>query len=161
MNNNLQKEAQKSQAAETDARATALRGKAPPNKRRRVRGSAAAAAGSNRADVAKTAGDREAHIASLLEEAQAMNIDANQRPEVITTAFDEEGEAYFELFDMNDLVVLHPYDGDMDEHVLEEVRPSHVIMYEPDAAFIRRIEVYRSSIPIGTSEHTFCATRTR
>ena len=46
---------------------------------------------------------------------------------------------------MRDLIVIHPYDGDQDEHVLEEIRPRTVIMYEPDAAFIRRVEVYRSS----------------
>ena len=54
-------------------------------------------------------------------------------------------EDYFNLYEMRDLVVVHPYDGDQDEHVLEEVRPRTVIMYEPDAAFIRRVEVYRSS----------------
>ena len=32
-----------------------------------------------------------------------------------------------------------------DEHILEEVRPRYIIMYEPDSAFIRRVEVYRSS----------------
>jgi DNA excision repair protein ERCC-4 len=46
---------------------------------------------------------------------------------------------------MKDLVLIHPYDGDMDDHLLEEIKPRYVIMYEPDAAFIRRIEVYRSS----------------
>jgi DNA excision repair protein ERCC-4 len=54
-------------------------------------------------------------------------------------------EDYYELYDMKDLVLIHPYDGDMDDHLLEEVKPRYVIMYEPDAAFIRRIEVYRSS----------------
>jgi DNA excision repair protein ERCC-4 len=33
----------------------------------------------------------------------------------------------------------------MDEHVLEEVKPRYIIMYEPDPAFVRRVEVYRSS----------------
>jgi DNA excision repair protein ERCC-4 len=46
---------------------------------------------------------------------------------------------------MKDLVLVHPYDGDKDDHLLEEVKPRYVIMYEPDAAFIRRIEMYRSS----------------
>ena len=46
---------------------------------------------------------------------------------------------------MSDVVVIHAYEGDQDEHVLEETRPKYVIMYEPDAAFIRRVEVYRSS----------------
>jgi DNA excision repair protein ERCC-4 len=54
-------------------------------------------------------------------------------------------ETYYQLFDMHDLVVVHAYDGDQDEHVLEEVKPRYIIMYEPDAAFIRRVEVYRSS----------------
>jgi DNA excision repair protein ERCC-4 len=54
-------------------------------------------------------------------------------------------DEYYELYDMNDLVVVHPYDGDLDEHILEEVKPRYVVMYEPDSAFIRRIEVYRSS----------------
>lgn len=54
-------------------------------------------------------------------------------------------EDYYELYDMNDLVMIHPYDGDMDERILEEARPRYIIMYEPDAAFIRRVEVYRSS----------------
>jgi DNA excision repair protein ERCC-4 len=54
-------------------------------------------------------------------------------------------DTYYELYDMSGLVVIHPYDGDIDEHVLEEVKPRYVVMYEPDAAFIRRVEVYRSS----------------
>jgi DNA excision repair protein ERCC-4 len=54
-------------------------------------------------------------------------------------------EDYYELYEMNELVVVHPYEGDLDEHVLEEVKPRYIIMYEPDASFIRRVEVYRSS----------------
>jgi DNA excision repair protein ERCC-4 len=46
---------------------------------------------------------------------------------------------------MQDLIVIHAYDGDMDEHVLEEVKPRYIIMYEPDTSFVRRVEVYRSS----------------
>jgi DNA excision repair protein ERCC-4 len=52
---------------------------------------------------------------------------------------------FYQLYEMQDLVVIHSYDGDQDEHVLEEVKPRYIIMYEPDAAFIRRVEVYRSS----------------
>jgi DNA excision repair protein ERCC-4 len=46
---------------------------------------------------------------------------------------------------MDDLIMIHPYDGEMDSQILEEVRPRYIIMYEPDPAFIRRVEVYRSS----------------
>jgi DNA excision repair protein ERCC-4 len=53
----------------------------------------------------------------------------------------EEGD-YFELYENDDLVLVLPYDGDMDDRVLEEMRPRYVVMYEPNAAFIRRVEVF-------------------
>jgi DNA excision repair protein ERCC-4 len=77
-------------------------------------------------------------------ELQPTEVEAMQKGEIGSDPLDDM-EDFFELFDMNELVVVHPYEGDMDEHVLEEVKPRYVIMYEPDAAFIRRIEVYRSS----------------
>ncbi|KAH1487686.1 hypothetical protein KXX42_003057 [Aspergillus fumigatus] len=72
------------------------------------------------------------------------DIEETQKGEIISDDL-EDMEDFFELYDMDDLVIVHPYDGDMDEHILEEVRPRYIIMYEPDAAFIRRVEVYRSS----------------
>ncbi|KAL5387698.1 hypothetical protein DPSP01_003493 [Paraphaeosphaeria sporulosa] len=120
-------------------------GKPPPNKRRRMRGGGVGAA-TARTEIGavRTAGDRDAHIASLMAELQPSELEAMQKGEV---GFDplENMEDYYELFNMNDLIVVHPYDGDLDEHVLEETKPRYVIMYEPDSAFIRRIEVYRSS----------------
>lgn len=120
-------------------------GKPPPNKRRRMRGGGAGAA-STRTEIGavRTAGDRDAHIASLMAELQPSELEAMQKGEVGVDPLDNM-EDYYELFNMNDLIVVHSYDGDLDEHVLEETKPRYVIMYEPDAAFIRRIEVYRSS----------------
>ncbi|KAL8866014.1 MAG: hypothetical protein Q9174_006553 [Haloplaca sp. 1 TL-2023] len=121
------------------------RGKGPPNKRRRVRGGAAAAgAGRPVNSSLQMAEDKESQVASLMADIQATEGDSQQKEEVIVDSLDDM-EDYFELYDMSDLLVIHPYDGDMDEHVLEEIRPRYVIMYEPDAAFIRRVEVYRSS----------------
>ncbi|KAF2872985.1 DNA repair endonuclease XPF [Massariosphaeria phaeospora] len=121
-------------------------GKAPPNKRRRMRGGAAGGTGPSRSDIGavRTAGDRDAHIASLMAELQPTDVEAMQKAEIGIDPLDNM-EDYYNLFDMNDLIVIHPYEGDMDEHVLEETKPRYVVMYEPDAAFIRRIEVYRSS----------------
>ncbi|KAF2651966.1 DNA repair protein-like protein RAD1 [Lophiostoma macrostomum CBS 122681] len=118
----------------------------PPNKRRRMRGGGNVASGPTRSEsgAVRTAGDREAHIASLMAELQPTEIEALQKSEIGVDPLDNM-EDYYELFDMNELIVVHPYEGDMDEHVLEETKPRYVIMYEPDAAFIRRIEVYRSS----------------
>ena len=126
--------------------ANGYRGKAPPNKRRRIRGGSAAAAGGGRAvnSAMQVAKDKDSQVASLLADIQPNETDGTTKEEVVLDSL-EDMEDYFELYEMNDLVVIHPYDGDMDEHVLEEVRPRYVIMYEPDAAFIRRVEVYRSS----------------
>lgn len=123
-----------------------LPGKAPPNKRRRVRGGAYAGSNSGRQsfETSVTAGDRDAHIASLLAELHPSEAESQQKGEIGADPLDDM-DKYYELYDMNDLVLVHPYDGDMDEHILEEVKPRYVVMFEPDAAFIRRVEVYRSS----------------
>ena len=127
--------------------ANGYKSKGPPNKRRRVRGgSSAAAAGGGRPvnSSMQIADDKESQVVSLLADIQPNAAESGQKDEVIVDSLDDM-EDYFELYEMKDLVVIHPYDGDLDEHVLEEVRPRYVIMYEPDAAFIRRVEVYRSS----------------
>ncbi|KAF1997944.1 DNA repair endonuclease XPF [Amniculicola lignicola CBS 123094] len=140
-------ENQKAINGSTDQRVQSGRSsKAPPGKRRRIRGGGSASSGSTRTDTGavRTAGDRDAHIASLMAELAPTEIEAMQKTEIGYDPLDNM-EDFYELFDMNSLVIIHPYEGDMDEHVLEETKPRYVVMYEPDAAFIRRIEVYRSS----------------
>ena len=144
---NIFAENQKSISEGTDGRVTTSnKSKAPPNKRRRIRGgsSAAAGPGRNANGVVNVAGDREAHLADLMAELDPTEIENLSKGEVGADPL-ENMEDYFELFDLNDLLVVHPYDGDMDEHILEELKPRYIIMYEPDASFIRRVEVYRSS----------------
>lgn len=140
-------ENQKAINGSTEQRGQSAKGsRPPPNKRRRVRGGAASATGPGRSDsgTLRIAGDRDAHVASLMAELQPTEVEAMQKAEIGVDPLDNM-EDYYQLFDMNDLTIIHPYEGDMDEHVLEETKPRYVIMYEPDAAFIRRIEVYRSS----------------
>jgi DNA excision repair protein ERCC-4 len=122
-------------------------GKPPPNKRRRVRGGGNPGAGPSRADAGaiRTAGDKDAHIASLMAELQPTELEAAQKPGEIGYDPLDNMESYYELFDTNSLIIVHPYSGDLDEHILEETKPRYIVMYEPDAAFIRRVEVYRSS----------------
>jgi DNA excision repair protein ERCC-4 len=122
------------------------RGKPPPNKRRRVRGGATTSSGPGRgANGSVVAGDEKAsEVAGLLAELQPSEVEAMQKQDVVVDEL-EDMEDFFELYEMQDLVVVHPFEGDLDEHVLEEVKPRYIIMYEPDAAFIRRVEVYRSS----------------
>jgi DNA excision repair protein ERCC-4 len=122
-------------------------GKPPPNKRRRVRGGGNPGAGPSRADTGaiRTAGDKDAHIASLMADLQPTELEAAQKPGEIGHDPLDNMESYYELFDTNSLIIIHPYSGDLDEHILEETKPRYIVMYEPDAAFIRRVEVYRSS----------------
>ncbi|OTB11005.1 hypothetical protein K445DRAFT_322509 [Daldinia sp. EC12] len=122
------------------------KGKAPANKRRRVRGGGAAGAAPGRAANGSVAQyfEKPNEVADLMDEIRITGEEANQKADIIADPL-EDMDDYFELYEMQDLVVVHAYDGDQDEHVLEEVKPRYIIMYEPDAAFIRRIEVYRSS----------------
>ncbi|PSK34389.1 DNA repair protein rad16 [Elsinoe australis] len=121
-------------------------GGAPSNKRRRIRGGSAAASAPSRTATGaiRIAGDKDSHLASLMADLTPTEAEAAQKAEIGADPLDDMDD-YFELYDMKDLIVVHPYDGDMDEHVLAEVKPRYIIMYEPDAAFIRRVEVYRSS----------------
>jgi DNA excision repair protein ERCC-4 len=122
------------------------RGKAPPNKRRRVRGGGKAGSAPSRAvnGSIQAAEDEPLQVATLLSEIRPTDAEALQKPEVVADPL-EDMDDFYELYDMKDLVVIHAYDGDLDDHVLEEVKPRYVIMYELDPAFIRRVEVYRSS----------------
>ncbi|KAL2269488.1 hypothetical protein VTJ83DRAFT_1672 [Remersonia thermophila] len=130
----------------------------PPSKRRRVRGGGAvgAGAGPGRLENGSIAQyfEKPGEVAELMAEVQITAGEDKEEEEGLEAVRQRDGAAadpledmddYYRLYDMQDLVVIHPYEGDQDEHVLEEVRPRYIIMYEPDAAFIRRVEVYRSS----------------
>lgn len=116
----------------------------PANKRRRMRGGSSGASTRTTGGHVTMAGDRDAHIASLMAELQPTEQEEMQKAEIATDPLDDM-ETFYELYDMKELLLIHPYDGDMDERLLEEIKPRYIVMYEPDAAFIRRIEVYRSS----------------
>ncbi|KAL4757973.1 ssDNA endodeoxyribonuclease RAD1 [Aspergillus foveolatus] len=126
-------------------RPTTQQGRAPPNKRRRVRGGGASVAAPRQPNSSVQADTEPSEQMSvLLDEIQPTEVEETLKEEIIIDDLEDMGD-FYELYDMNDLVMIHPFDGDMDEHILEEVRPRYIIMYEPDPAFIRRVEVYRSS----------------
>ncbi|UKZ47477.1 hypothetical protein TrVGV298_001695 [Trichoderma virens] len=125
-------------------------GKAPANKRRRMRGGGNVGGSmimSGRTDNGSIAQyfEKPGEVADLMAKVQITEEEALQQKDDIAADPLENMEDYYQLYEMQDLVVVHAYDGDQDEHVLEEVKPRYIIMYEPDAAFIRRVEVYRSS----------------
>ena len=123
-------------------------GRAPPNKRRRVRGGGGMSGPERTASGSvRVAGDKDSHIQALMNELAPAETGDNMIAQKVDVGADplDDMDDYYELYEMKDLVMVHPYDGDMDDHLLEEVKPRYVVMYEPDAAFIRRIETYRSS----------------
>ncbi|KAI1114688.1 DNA repair endonuclease XPF [Nemania sp. NC0429] len=149
VNHELFSENQKALEGAVDPRLAqgSYKGRAPANKRRRVRGGGVAGA----TTTGRTANgsvaqyfEKPAEVADLMAEVQMLEEEALQKADIVADPLEDMDE-YFELYDMQDLVVVHAYDGDQDEHILEEIRPRYIIMYEPDASFIRRVEVYRSS----------------
>lgn len=120
--------------------------RAPANKRRRVRGGGSMATSLGRAENGSIMPYVEKHneMSELMAEVEITEEEAKQKADVIDDTL-EDMDDFYQMYEMQDLVVIHAYDGDQDEHVLEEVKPRYIIMYEPDASFIRRVEVYRSS----------------
>ncbi|KAK9475027.1 uncharacterized protein V1510DRAFT_359391 [Dipodascopsis tothii] len=118
------------------------RARPPPNKRRRMRGGAAVAAPRPAHQHVSVEDDNADQVLQLLEDVQ---------DEVLVVGDDDVVEvgtaAAFAVLDADDTVTVLPYDDDMDDYVLEELMPQFIIMYEPNPAFVRRIEVYRASNP--------------
>ncbi|GAP91846.2 putative DNA excision repair protein ERCC-4 [Rosellinia necatrix] len=149
VNNELFSENQKALEGAVDPRIAqgSYKGRAPANKRRRVRGggvTGATAPGRTAQGSVAQYFEKPSEVAELMEEVQMLEEEARQKADIVADPLEDMDE-YFELYDMQDLVVIHAYEGDQDEHVLEEIKPRYIIMYEPDASFIRRVEVYRSS----------------
>ncbi|KAL2198705.1 hypothetical protein P885DRAFT_33175 [Corynascus similis CBS 632.67] len=144
VNANLFSEVQKAVAGAVDPRLAKSRASA--NKRRRIRGGGTVGAGPGRLDNGSIAQyfEKPNEVAELMAEVQITEEETKQKEDVVADPL-EDMDDYYQLYEMQDLVVIHAYDGDLDEHVLEEIKPKYIIMYEPDAAFIRRVEVYRSS----------------
>ncbi|GAA5948325.1 hypothetical protein JCM10213_000091 [Rhodosporidiobolus nylandii] len=140
------------------------RGKAPPTKRRRVRGGGAVGANGAPARAGGAAGGAGMFAAATGANPEALEQDAEKISELMgehgapadIAALDADNAAeeqfnetafkeFFGLISNEDLVIIRPYLGDEDDRVLEELRPKYVVMYDPNPAFVRRIEAYRAA----------------
>ncbi|KAK9466665.1 hypothetical protein V1512DRAFT_263159 [Lipomyces arxii] len=138
----------KAEEAKRDTRRPTERGgRPPPNKRRRTRGGASMATAKN-VNIVDLEDDT-TQVVQLVEDTfESEDVDMMLAREIAAAeALEGEVGDEYKVFDMGDVVAVLPYDGDMDDYVLEELQPRYVIMYEPDAAFVRRLEVYRASNP--------------
>ncbi|SCZ96736.1 BZ3500_MvSof-1268-A1-R1_Chr4-1g06669 [Microbotryum saponariae] len=140
------------------------RGQVPSQKRRRVRGGGTINVADRASSVMLTGANPEAleveanEVAQLLDASQAFakieeggttpafmlsTHGAGDLPltsEIDLNRFDET----FGLLDNEDLVLIRPYSDDDDDKVLEELRPKYVVLFDPDPAFVRRLETYRA-----------------
>ncbi|KAG0366786.1 hypothetical protein BC939DRAFT_406825 [Gamsiella multidivaricata] len=117
----------------------------PPTKRRRVRGG-----GNMMAPVAKhsaTSFEKEAEVIATFIQA------TQEHPVSNAYVYDHDLEEmddftdYFGLVEANSLVVVHSYAGESDSRLLESIKPRFIIMYDPDATFVRCVEVYKACNP--------------
>ncbi|KAJ6260845.1 DNA repair protein rad16 [Drechslerella dactyloides] len=119
--------------------------KPPANKRRRVRGAAQfAAATSSREQV--NSGQIEAPS-----EASRLLLDLSEGLYEQASTDQDISSIDFEMHEPSDAIVIHPYSSGSDNSLLDELQPENVIIYNPDAAFIRCIEVHRSSHTIANN----------
>ncbi|GAA5826719.1 hypothetical protein JCM11251_002868 [Rhodosporidiobolus azoricus] len=140
---------------------------APAHKRRRIRGGGAAGSGGREGTPAAAAGGGggAGFAQATGANPEALEEDAGRFAESIPDAGlpaenaappDDDDDAdelfsadtfkeYFGLISNEDLVIIRPYLGDEDDRVLEELRPKYVVMFDPNPAFVRRIEAYRAA----------------
>ncbi|KAK6503617.1 hypothetical protein TWF481_008626 [Arthrobotrys musiformis] len=112
--------------------------KVPPNKRRRLRGGAQFAATDR--DLGKPFNTNRLESFGNAEAVY----DLGALSDGGVSEAPEFPEAEFEMHEPRDALIVHPY-STFDDSLLEEIQPRDVIMYNPNASFIRHVEVYRSS----------------
>ncbi|EPS36933.1 hypothetical protein H072_9480 [Dactylellina haptotyla CBS 200.50] len=124
--------------------------KAPTNKRRRLRGAA---------QFAATVRDRD--IGATVDKSSPGNTTTEPRnPDDLEESFGFQilepfGYLHteFKMHEPTDSIVIHPYSTDSGDNLLEELRPHSVIMYNPDATFVRRIERANMAVALTNESH--------
>ncbi|CEP63794.1 ssDNA endodeoxyribonuclease RAD1 LALA0_S09e02652g [Lachancea lanzarotensis] len=53
-------------------------------------------------------------------------------------------DALFEYIERNDQIVIEKFYNRTNDLLLQEIMPSHIVMYEPDLSFIRRVEMFKA-----------------
>lgn len=121
-----------------------LGNKAPANKRRRVRGGGLGGLGRS-AGAVNSLDDKDFQVNRLLADLKPTETEQLQKDDVIIDDLVGATEDYFTLYEPSDQIVVHPYSGDSNDMLLEEIRPRYIITFSPNTEFVRRVEVYRSS----------------
>ncbi|CAO3677620.1 unnamed protein product [Rhizopus microsporus] len=130
------------------------RGRPPPNKRRRVRGGSTAAAGPGRegTSLADTFSNDVIQVASILdddEEKEEIEEEEGETSQMNFRIDDTSDDILptFEEIPKNSIITIQSYDDDLHEQILEDTQPRFIIMFDPNPAFVRQVEVYRAKHP--------------
>ncbi|KAI8990055.1 hypothetical protein BDB01DRAFT_756085 [Pilobolus umbonatus] len=125
-------------------------GRPPPNKRRRVRGGSSTAAASDRPSLLAESfrSEMETTLSSLdtNDEEEFTGIGPLTDEHEIEMGKDDILPT-FEEIPANSLMTIQCYEDDMNDQILEDYKPSFIVMFDPNPAFIRQVEVYRASNP--------------
>jgi DNA excision repair protein ERCC-4 len=133
---------------------TTMRGRPPPNKRRRVRGGSVVASTSGRTQTLAESfrNDVIETVAALDEDEEGGDDDDPEFHGVgpLTDDFDPNGDdllASFEEIPNTSLMTIQRYEDDLNEQILEDTQPRFIIVFDPNPGFVRQIEVYRAAHP--------------
>ncbi|KAL4403163.1 DNA repair protein Rad16 [Malassezia pachydermatis] len=115
----------------------------PANKRRRVRGGMAVSASVHPIaghDIQREWDQMALHMNELPSGTHAYDTDKVEDEEAVMAETDD----YFGLVDMDHVVVIHRYQGEANDRLLQELRPHYVVMYDPNPQFVRQVELHRA-----------------
>ncbi|KAJ1972663.1 DNA repair protein RAD16 [Dimargaris verticillata] len=134
----------------------------PAYKRRRVRGASTAAAASDHGR-----GQGAANLTSISEPTAAASLTPDSQESLaafyqtttpIPTGLESDGDPelavdedeFLEAFGVlptQDLVLFYTYQGETDSQLLADLKPSFVVLYDPNPMFIRQLEVFQTTHP--------------
>lgn len=115
-----------------------MRTGAPAHKRRRMRGGMSQ---TSRPSLAEDNPFSELdHVAAAMDPPPALHgMDESKEEQ------DPGSTDFFGLLDLDHVIVVQSYQGDNNDNILQELRPGYVIMYDPNASFVRQVELYRAT----------------
>jgi DNA excision repair protein ERCC-4 len=125
-------------------------------KRRRTRGGAAVASVSRLLNAPQADDDIEPKMSKEDVEMELMELELddneidhdedirNQEEDITHLQDSTDPSRFYGYIERENEVIVEKYQGKTGDLILQELMPSFIIMYEPDLAFIRRVEIYQS-----------------
>lgn len=116
----------------------------PITKRRRTRGAAFVA---QVADLhkARFAGEEDAvDVDEPVILSERDTLDENEQDKIFGLTTEHSFDPIFDIVNKKDEVVIDIFSDVTDSKLLNELLPSHIIMYEPNLSFIRRLEIFQA-----------------